>query len=214
MKPQTYFFAYEAPEDRGAGTPPADDPTPTPDPPVYSGPSQEEWMATQEQIKQLTGIVPTVQQMAQIFEQANREDPDPADFDIDDYIQQQVEARLAPIMPVVTTAAQRSGEERMKNIFAEQKKEIGDFDEKLAERAAHSFFSELGDAQAAVIEGAKYAAEIRKAERAAGQDEYKASLKRGPHNQDPDVAGGGDRSVPPAKSYDEVVERWAGTTEV
>lgn len=221
MRRLNELFNYEAPEDRGAGgaAPGEESVSPAPETPQFQV-SQEEWTQAQEQIKQLTGIVPTVKQMAQYFEAANEPEDDPEDFDIDRYIQSQIDSRLAPIMPVVSNAAQRSGEERMKTIFAELKKGkdgqpgIGDFDEKLAERAAHGFFVETGDPVKAVEEGARYAAEVRKSERDAGREEYKASFRRGPHDQDPDVTGGGNKSIPAAKTYDEVIERYAGETEV
>lgn len=182
--------------------------------PAYSGPSQEEWTAAQETIKQLTGIVPTVQQIASYIEQANQGQGGDDELDLDEYIEQEIQKRMAPIMPIVNTAAQRSGEERMKAIFAEQEAELKTkFDHKLAERAAHSFFQEHGDPQKAVIDGAKYAAEVRRMERDEAVKEYKESLKR-PGPSDPPVDAGGNRSIPVAKTYDEVIERYAGQTEV
>lgn len=185
-------------------------------PPSYSGPSQEEWQAAQEAIEQMTGVSMTVAQIAEYLsqQQGGYEEPDTNDFDIDQYVDYVVNQRLAPIMPVVNTAAQRSGEERMKKIFAEEKKTVGEFDETLAERAAHYFFAQTGDPAGSVKQAAQYAAEQRKAEREAAVAEYKASLKRGPHDQDPSVEGGGNKSIPAAKTYDEVIERYAGTDDL
>ena len=208
-------FRQEEGAGGGAGEEQQQQPEQQPEQATQFSVSQEDWEAAQQQIQQLTGIVPTVQQIASYFEQANQQpEDDEDDIDIATYVQRQIQESLAPILPVVNTAAQKSGEETMRKIFSEQKKTIGDFDEELAERAAHSFFQQTGDPRKAVEEGAKYAADYRKRERAAGRDEYKASLQRGPHNQDPAVEGGGDRQIPKAKSYDEVIERYVGTDDL
>lgn len=202
-------FLYEAPEDNSAAA--GETPQETPETPAWSGPSQEEWNETREAIKQVTGLVPTVTQMNEVFQQLQREPEvtqDDDDFDIAEYIQDQIQRGLAPIMPIVTTAAQKSGQERLQELFGTHEKTLGKFDHKLAERAAQSFFNETGDPVKSVEEGAKYAAEYRKQERESAVKEYKESLKR-PGPQDLPVQGGGDRSIPKAKSYDEVIDRWA-----
>ena len=208
-------FRAEEPAGGEPETPTPETPA-APETPAYTGPTQEEWQAAQEAIEQMTGTAATVKQIAEFLSQpqGGGEENDLSDLDIDAYVEHVVNQRLAPIMPVVNTAAQRAGEERMKSIFAEEKKTVGDFDETLAERAAHYFFAQTGDPAGSVKEAAKYAAELRKAERAAAVADYKKSLQRGPHDQDPGVEGGGNKSIPAAKTYDEVIERYAGTDDL
>lgn len=211
-----FLVNYEAPEDRGAA-PPEPEATPPAETEATEQPwtpSQDEFAQLQSRVEQLTGIAPTVQQMAQYLQSLQEPEDDPEDFDIGRFVQEQVQQAIAPMLPIVTSAAQKSGQERMNELLAAEEKTLGKFDHKLAERVANSFFNETGDPVQAVKEGAKFAAEYRKQEREAALKEYKDSLKRGPHGADPPVEGGGDRKIPAAKTYDEVVERWAGQTEV
>lgn len=200
------------PLDTSAVTPPVDDASVSQEP-AWS-PSQDEFKAIQEQIKGLAGFVPTLQQVQAIMAEQNA--PDPDDLDIDSYIEMRLQERIAPLLPIVNSAAQRNGQERMTEIFTDLKtKEKLDFDDKIAERFSHAFFSEHGDPVKAVEDGARAAAEFRANERKAGEDGYKASLKRGPAGgSDLPVSGSGNHTVPAAKSYDEVIERYAGQTEV
>lgn len=212
------LFLYEAPEDLG-GSGFDDDTSSTENlenEGGWTGPTQEEWEQTREAIQQVTGIVPTVQQMSQVFQQlqqGQQGDDDEGDLDIGEYVERIIEGRLAPIMPIVQSSAQRSGQERMKELLSEHEKTLGKFDHELAERVAHSYFAETGDPVKAVEAGAKLAAEIRKRERDEGVNEYKASLKRPVHG-DPGVDGSGERAPLKAKTYDEVIEAYAGQTEV
>lgn len=187
--------------------------TGAPETPAWSGPSQEEWEQTREAIQQVTGIVPTVQQMSQIFQQMQQGEEQEEDLDIGEYVERIIEGRLAPVMSVVQNAAQRSGQDKMKELLSGYEKDLGKFDHDLAERAAHSFFAESGDPVKSVEAGAKLAAEYRKREREDAVKEYKDSLKR-PGPADLPVDGSGDRTIKPAKSYDEVVERWSAQTEL
>ncbi len=178
-------------------------------------PSQEEFTALQEQMRSVTGIVPTVQQMAQFLQQAQaeHEGEEYEDLDVEQIIQARINQAMAPIMPIVQQSAQKSGQEQMNKLFKEQEDKLGKFDHELAERAAHSYFQETGNPVKAVEMGAKYAADYAKKLKDEAVEEYKKSLRR-PGPADPGVDGSGDRAVLKAKNYDEVIERWAGTTEV
>ncbi len=203
-------FYMQANDDSGSGVegeiapaPEATVPEPasTPEPQGWGGPSEDEWKATQAVIRQV----------AQAMQPPESE---PADLDVDDYIRQAVESQVGPMRPMVEAAARQQGERQLNELLDRHEKSLGKFDRGLAERAAQSFLAEIGDPQKAVEEGAKYAVSYRKQEREAAVKEYQESLKRGPHDIDPGVSGAAERSSPPAKSYDEVIERWAGQTEV
>jgi hypothetical protein len=177
----------------------------------WTGPSQEEWQATQEAIKQFAGVVPTIGQMAETLRRAAtppvEENDD--DFDLGSYIEQEINRRVGPYLPAVTSAAEQQGKERMHKMFDGFKSEWKeDFDYDLAEKVANQLYSQTGDATKAVEEGAKYALDYRKRERAAGEESYKERLRKaGLLREEPSVSGQGDRSVPAPKTYDEVIER-------
>jgi hypothetical protein len=140
---------------------------------------------------------------------------DDGEIDIDAYLDYAIQQRMAPVMPLMDATVKERGEKEMVRIFDEVQAELKtDFDRKLAERVATSFLAEHnGDPVEATKAGARYAAEIRKAERAAGETGYKERLARGPQDYEPAANGAGVRTRPPAKSYDEVTARWAGETE-
>ena len=218
MNPRDKFHInYEAPNDGGAAGGDGGGDGGGEGTPAYAGPSQEEFESIRSTVEELKGLGASVQQIQQFIQQQQAPPDDDLDdddnFDLGRYIQEQIQTSLQPIMPVVTTAAQKAGQERLAGLFKEHESKLGKFDHELAERAAQSYFNETGDPVAAVEQGAKYAAEYEKRVREAAVEEYKKSLKR-PGPADIPVEGGGERSPKPAKSYDEVVERWAGQTEV
>ncbi len=197
-------------ENEGAAvdsTPAPEEATPsteTPAPPSWGGPSQEEWQAQQAAIAKMAAYFQEDETPAEEY------DPD----DISQYISREVENRMKSD-PVYQTSVNERGEKVLNELHDRFEKEIGKpFDRKLAERAAQSFVSEESDPQKAVRRGVEYAIEVRERERTEAVEEYKASLKRGPHDREPGVGGAGNTSSPPAKTFDEVVDRWAAQTEV
>jgi hypothetical protein len=136
-------------------------------------------------------------------------------MDAGELVQHYVDGRLGEIQPYIESAAREAGEKRMNELFDafEKEPEIGSFDRKYAARLAESLFNETGDPVEACRQAAYMTANFSKAERKAALEEYKAAAKRTPFN-DPSVSSGGERSAPPAKSYDEVIDRWAGQEDV
>jgi len=128
------------------------------------------------------------------------------------------DARIGPIMPAIETTMKEAGTRRMNELLdsheAALKKEFPDgFDRKLAARAATAFFDEnQGDPEAAVEAAARYAAEVRREERAAAAPKPKRSIQG--EDLDLPVSGGATPGREKAKTYDEVIERWAAEAEV
>ncbi len=174
-----------------------------PAPAGWGGPSQEEWQAQQNAIAR----------MASYFnEDEPEEEYDPND--VAQFISREVENRMRSD-PVYQVSVNERGEKVLGELHDRFEKEFGKpFDRKLAERAAQSFVTEEADPQKAVRRGVEYAIEVRERERGEAVEEYKASLKRGPHDREPGVSGAGNSTSPPAKTFDEVVDRWAAQTEV
>jgi hypothetical protein len=145
------------------------------------------------------------------------EEPDPEDVDIDTYINQRVEQMIAPMIPVFETSVKEAGTKELNSLHDRYEQEYGKFDRKMAEAFAQSAIGSPGignDARKAVEEGVKQAIAIRDQIKNEALEEYKAQLKRGPHDFEPAGGGGGDRRIPDAKTYDEVVAKYAGETEV
>jgi hypothetical protein len=95
--------------------------------------------------------------------------------------------------------------------------EIGDFDDDLATRAAHAFFTNEAQgnpqySQWAAIEGARYAAKMRKEERQAGIKEYTESLSKDTFSDGP-AGVGGIRAPKDFASMDEVVDYYDGVAK-
>ncbi len=192
------------PEGSAPETPRPETPSQAPAPSGWGGPSQEEWHAQQEAIAR----------MASYF---NEDEPQEEEYDPSDvaqFISREVENRMRSD-PVYQVSVNERGEKVLNELHDRFEKEIGKpFDRKLAERAAQSFVTEESDPQRAVLRGVEYAIEVRERERTQAVEEYKASLKRGPHDREPGVSGAGNSTSPPAKTFDEVVDRWAAQTEV
>jgi hypothetical protein len=197
------------------GAPPAPEPAApaAPEPaaaPSWTGPSQEEWQGTQQALNYLV----------QMFQEPEEPQPQPGvdeegNIDIDAYIDAAFNQRMAGVQPLLNLTVKERGEKVMNQMFDKLEADIGDFDRKLAERVANSFLAEHpNDPQKALEEGVKYAAEVRKNERKAGEDSYVERLRRGPQDPDPEVCGGGNKARKKASSYDEVIEQWSGETEV
>jgi hypothetical protein len=172
----------------------------------WGGPSQEEWQQTQQMI----------QQMAQYFQPEEEEEPDFGSYD-DPMLAMQayVDSRFQQVAPYVQGAARQQGEQKLNELFEQHEKQYGKFDRQLAEYAATALVQQTGDPVKAVEEGVKYAAQVAERERKAAVEEYKKKI--GGVRRDFDdlpVEGGGDGAVPKAKSYDEVIERWASQMDV
>jgi len=163
-------------------------------------------------------MVAGMQHMAQQLGLVPGSDPDPPDFDemgplelIDHAMSQRFEA----IAPYLQAAAKDAGEKRMNEFFDEVERDpaIGKFDRKLAERIASGLFHEIGDPLESLRQGAQMAAEMKRTWSKEAVEEYKASLKRTPY-EDPGVSGSGEHASGTLKTYDEVIEKWAGQEDV
>lgn len=182
------------------------------DPVSWGGPSEEEWRT----------VVGAMSYMAEQLVDKNNPEATPElkpeeleNMDAGELVQLYVDGRLSEIQPYVESAAREAGEKRMNELFDtfEQEPEIGKFDRKYAARLAESLFNEIGDPVEAVRQAAFMTANFSKSERKSALDEYKAAAKRTTMN-DPGITGSGERSAPPAKTYDEVIDRWSGQQDV
>jgi hypothetical protein len=151
--------------------------------------------------------------------QVQPEEEDEEDLDLGTMIQRYVDSRLQDD-PVRLQMMEKEGQEALRKVFEQARKdpEIGDFDDDLATRAAHAFFTNeaRGDARYsewAAVEGAKYAANYRKQERQAGIKEYTDSLSKDTFSDGP-AGVGGVRAPREFASMDEAIEAWSGQEEV
>lgn len=177
---------------------PAADPAPAPAADASWTPTREQYEALAKKVNELDGYF-------------QPEEPEPDYNDPNAY----VDARFQQYEPAIQAAAKVAGEKRMNDIFAAvEKAEKIDFDHDLARNVAQAKLSsgEVQDAVKATEEGARYAAEVRKRERAAGIEEYQKSLQR-PGTTDFEATGG-ERAPLNADTYDEVIARYSGQTEV
>jgi len=181
--------------------------------PSWAGPSQEEWSSfieDQRQIKQqLEGLYEPIEEPEPAPDFGNLDLSDPRQLaQLVGYV---VDSRMEGIAPYVQTAARDQGRQKMIATFDELKKipEIGDFDYDLAERTALFYFEQTNDAEKAVIDAAKYAADVRKQERAAAVTDYQARNSNRNRFDDPDAAEAGLFREKPAGSYEEVLDRYA-----
>jgi hypothetical protein len=173
-------------------------------------PSKEEWQEVTQGMKQLMELANAPE------EEEEDDDFDPATADLGQLMERYVQNQLQPILPYVESAARSAGEQREAKEFERLSKEVGEFDPKMAHAIAESIYQETGDPETALEQGAKMAAEYRKAQREEAIAEYKASQKggRGGDLPDPGATSSGFFGEKPAKSYDEVTERWAKETEL
>jgi len=178
----------------------ADEPEATEAPPAgWQGPTESEWREMQK----------TLGYFAKALEPPE-EEPEPTDDPME-----LVDRRFQEYEPLIAQVVKEQGQKRMNSIFDHVKQtEKIDFDYKLAERSAQSFLNEGLDPVQATVAGAKYAAEVRKQERQAGRTEKQKSLQPKGGSADDFGVGEGVQARPPAKSYDEVINRWAADTEV
>lgn len=194
----------------------------------WTGPSREDWESLQENNKKLAesleGLTsafaappePQAQQEAFDFSKLDMTDPYQAAW----LMEQVVNDRLSSVTPYVRNAAQDQGQRQMQELLTQHETALkkdypGGFDKKLAERAAFAFFDETGNAEGSVAAAAKYAAEVRKAERNAAIEEYKRQNTRGDAFGDFGAGGeSGVRAPEPLKTYDEVLDKWTQQTEV
>lgn len=196
----------EAPEATPEAAPaPEATPAPSFDPSAFA--SKEDLAGLQKNLDYLVSMFQEPEEVPEAGEEG--------EFDVAAYLDQAVDARLQPVRPLLDATVKERGEREMQNIFTRMKSEVGDFDPKLAERVAQSFLSEHGgDPVKATEEGARFAAEVRKSERAAGKSEHVERLRRGP--LDPEPSGEGGQAVKTRakdKTYDDVIERWSGESE-
>lgn len=168
--------------------------------------------------QQYAAMAQRVEQMERFIQEnfAGSDEPeeDLDGMDVGQLMARYVDTRFEGIAPFVQAAAQEQGDKRFNALMdeLEKKPDIGKVDRKLAYMVAESMLAEVGDPIKAVEEGARYAASVLKAEREAGINDYKKSVGR----RTPDDFGveSGERSSPPAKSYEEVIERWSSQNEV
>ncbi len=206
-------------EDGAGGEVPEVAPEGTPAPPAApAAPSfsiqEDEWRSTQEQLKSTNEAINYLVQMFQEPEPDPQQQSDGDEIDIDAYIDQAVNSRLAPVRPLWEASVKERGEKEMTKIFDRIEAEAGDFDRKLAERVANSFLEEAGgDPVKATEEGARYAAQLRAEERKSGVQAHNERLRQGPPDPEPAVSGGGNTARSKDKSYDDVINRWSGETE-
>jgi hypothetical protein len=148
-----------------------------------------------------------------------QEEEDEEDLDLGTMIQRYVDSRLEND-PVRLKQQEEEGKKTLNQLFEQARKdpEIGDFDDDLATRAAHAFFTNEAQgnpqySQWAAIEGARYAANYRKQERQAGIKEYTEGLSKDTFSDGP-AGVGGIRAGKPFASMDEAIEAWSGQEEV
>lgn len=193
----------------------------------WTGPSREDWESLQENNRKLQD---SLEGLTNVFAEPPSQKGPQEPFDIsqidmtDPYqaawlMDQIVQERMGGIAPYVKNAAQDQGQRQMGELLKQHetslKKDFPDgFDPKLAERAAFAFFDETGDAEGSVGMAARYAAEVRKEERNAAIEGYRKANSRSTLFDF--EAGGNDgiRAPETAKSYDEVLDKWASQTEV
>lgn len=103
----------------------------------------------------------------------------PTGFDpqaFDQAVQQAVEARMGPYTPLLTSLAEREGEQAARTMLADMKATTGDFNDDHAIMLTRAFMAQGADPQQALNQAAAYAAQIRKEERAAAVEEYRQQL--------------------------------------
>jgi hypothetical protein len=159
--------------------------------------------------------------MAQMVQQPQYEQEqeyDPEDVDIDSYINQRVQQMIAPMVPMYEATIKDQGEKRLRELHDEYAAQYGDFDRELAEAFAQKLIGSPSvgqNAVKAVEEGVKKAVAVAERERKAGEEAYRASLKRGGHDFEPSGGGGsGEKRIPQPKTVEEVIAKWQGETEV
>jgi hypothetical protein len=174
--------------------------------PAWSGPSQDEWEQYKQAMRAIAGRM-------QAPPQQEQEEAEEVDLDV--YINQEIERRMAQYRPSIEATVKEQGEKRLAELHDRFEKGFKKpFDRKLAGRLANSFFAELGDPEEAVKQGVVMAIEIREQERTAGKEDYVKSLQKGPMDWEPGPGSGGDRVTKKPTSYEEVFEKWGAETEV
>ena len=131
--------------------------------------------------------------------------------------QQGTQGALAPYQPMLQAAMEQQGQQVFNQLMDQHEQTLGPVPRDLAQTFAESsavMREAKGDPVKAVEIGARKAAEYVKSQRDAAIAEYKKSLKGPGQSSEPGVAGGAEKALPPAKSYDEVIMRYAGTDEV
>ena len=190
-----------------------------PEAPAWT-PSREDFEALQESNKQLQAKLAEHDSYFQPPEDDGM--PDMSEIDLSDpytmaaLIDRVVDQRLQSVTPYVKTAAQEQGKKQMETMFGELEAEVGSFDHDLAERTAFYFYDQSGDAEKSVREAAKYAAEVRKRERDEATSEIRSRATRRGSGSSEDF-GATTSAVPgetPAKSYDEVIDKYVHQNEL
>jgi hypothetical protein len=189
--------------------------------PSYSGPTKEEFDALQNSIREMQTGFQAMQEFYSAPEETFNQDEidlnDPRQLvELIDYVTEQ---KMRNVTPYVRNAAKDQGERQLNSMLEESEVELKNefpdgFDKTLAKRAAFAIFDETGDAQEAVKQAARYAAETRATERAAAEESYRKKASRGRAFSDPGVDESGVEALPKAKTYDEVLERWSQQTEL
>lgn len=195
----------------------------------WTGPSREEWQTVLETNKRLQS---DLEGLTGVFAQAPEPQYDRGgnEFDLsqldmtDPYqaawlMDQIAMSRMNTVAPYVKNAAQDQGQRQMQSLLDGHAKELSSeypagFDKQLAERAAFAFFDESGDAEGSVAAGARYAAEVRKAERDAAISDYQKKNRRGGAFSDLGAGESGVTAAPKLKTYDEVLSKYASQDEV
>ena len=179
-------------------------------------PAEQSWSLRREDFESLVRGVHNLYNVLpqELFEPPEPEYPeDPAELS-----RMYTDQQLQQIYPTIQMAQQQQGEKRFNDLLDSLEKDpnIGKLSEegrKAAMYAATSLLHSTGDPIEAVRQGALWAASFAKTERESGANEFKDSLKR-PRFSDPGVSGPGESAPGELKTFEDVMQKWAGQEEV
>lgn len=150
---------FEAPIDAGAAPPALDVGDPDPgEPAAWSGPSQDEWQALQQQNAELLEYVQGLQQpAAPVQQQQGPVVPDPFADDYADQLQAYVEAHIAPLRDFQQGVQQQEGHEQAMDVLADLAARDGEFDREEAFYRAQRYVQSgrIQDGEKALEQAAK-----------------------------------------------------------
>lgn len=163
-------------EEPNLGAEPVETPAPeAPAEPAWTGPSQDEWQATQEQLAQYA------QMLQPPAQQQNPDQPPPLPEDVfSDTYQQDlaayIDSRVAPFQQFQQQVQLAAAEERAMELLNQQASTVGEFDRGMAmARANQIMYQNGGTPESALAQAAK---ETREYEKRVGEQYHQQQIEQ------------------------------------
>lgn len=167
-----HIFEFETPEG-GGDAPVGDVVTETPAEPAWTGPSQDEWQQTQEQLAQYAQMLQPPQQNP---EQQPLAAPDPFSESYQQDLEAYIDSRVAPFQQFQQQVQLAAAEERAMELLNQQASTVGEFDRGMAmARANQIMYQNGGTPESALAQAAK---ETREYERRVGEQYHQQQIEQ------------------------------------